>query len=116
MKGTQLGEFEEVVLLIVGVLYPDAYGLSIRTEIIEQTGRKVAIGAVHSALNRLEKKGFLTSKLSDATHERGGRRKRLFHITSAGKSALERSLHLRTSLWNKISDLAWKGLDYGTLN
>lgn len=113
MKGTNLGEFEELILLIVGVLYPDAYGLSIRQEIIEQTGRKAAIGAVHSGLNRLEKKGYLLSKLADGTHERGGRRKRLFHITAAGKHALEKNHELRNSLWNQIPDLAWKNLPYG---
>ncbi len=114
MKGTNLGEFEELILLIVGVLYPDAYGLNIRQEVIEQTGRKVAIGAVHSALNRLEEKGFLKSKLADATHERGGRRKRLFHITAAGKRALEKTQELRNGLWNQIPDLTWKHLGYGT--
>ena len=102
-----MGEFEEIILLIVGVLYPHSYGLSIREEVIAQTGRKVAIGAVHSALNRLEKKGFLTSMLSEATHERGGRRKRLFTITSSGKRALETSRELRNSLWSQISNLAW---------
>lgn len=113
MKGTNLGEFEELILLIVGVLYPDAYGLSIRQQIMEQTGRKAAIGAVHSGLNRLEKKGYLLSKLAEGTHERGGRRKRLFHITAAGKRALERNHELRNSLWNQIPDLAWKNLPYG---
>ncbi|WP_422355269.1 PadR family transcriptional regulator [Roseivirga pacifica] len=113
MKGTQLGEFEELVLLIVGVLYPEAYGLNIRTEIINQTNRKVAIGAVHSALSRLEEKGFLESKLADATHERGGRRKRLFNMTAAGKGALEKNHELRNSLFNQIPELALKGLKIG---
>ncbi len=113
MKGTELGEFEELVLLIVGVLYPEAYGLSIRQEIAAQTDRKAAIGAVHSALSRLEKKGFLKSELAEATHERGGRRKRLFQITAAGKKALEKARDQRNSLWNQISDLAWKDLTYG---
>jgi DNA-binding PadR family transcriptional regulator len=113
MKGTNLGEFEELILLIVGVLFPEAYGLSIRQEIKKQSGRAAAIGAVHSALNRLEEKGFLTSELADATHERGGRRKRLFQITAAGKRALETNHELRNSLWNQIPDLAWKNLGYG---
>ena len=112
MKGTQLGEFEELIMLVVGVLFPEAYGLSIRQEITDQIGRKVAIGAVHSALNRLENKGFLKSELANATHERGGRRKRLFHITAAGKRVLEKNHELRNSLWNQIPDLAWKHLSY----
>ena len=90
MKGTQLGEFEELVLLIIAVLSPDAYGLSIRQEIPKQTKRNVAIGAVHSVLNRLEDKGFVKSSLADATHSRGGRRKRLFQITAVGKEVMEK--------------------------
>ncbi len=113
MKGTHLGEFEELILLVVGVLYPDSYGLSIRSAVIEQTGRSVAIGAVHSALSRLEKKGFLTANLADATNDRGGRRKKLFTITSAGRQAVEKNRNLRNSLWDKIPELAWKGLSYG---
>lgn len=113
MKGTNLGEFEELILLIVGVLFPNAYGLNIRQEIIGQTGRSVAIGAVHSGLNRLEKKGYLTSKLADATHERGGRRKRLFQITAAGKEAMTKNHELRNSLWEQIPELAWKNISYG---
>ena len=108
MKGTQLGEFEELVLLVVGVLYPEAYGLSIREEIINQTKRKVAIGAVHSALSRLEDKGFLKSELADATHERGGRRKRIFTITAEGKRALEKNHEMRNALFNQIPDVALK--------
>ncbi|MEO1054141.1 MAG: helix-turn-helix transcriptional regulator [Bacteroidota bacterium] len=114
MKGSQLGEFEELVLLVTGVLFPEAYGLNIRREITEQTGRNVALGAIHSALNRLEKKGFLKSKLAEETHERGGRRKRLFWITAAGKRAMQTNHEVRNTLWNRIPELAWKGLDYGT--
>ena len=112
MKGTHLGEFEELILLIVGVLYPDAYGLSIRSSVIEQSKRNVAIGAVHSALSRLEEKGFVESKLSDATNERGGRRKKLFTITAAGRKAVVHNRELRNSLWDKIPDLAWEKLSY----
>ena len=106
MKGTQLGEFEELVLLVVGVLFPEAYGLNIREEIINQTKRKVAIGAVHSALSRLDEKGFLESELAEGTHERGGRRKRLFKITASGKQALEKNHELRNSLFSQIPEMA----------
>jgi PadR family transcriptional regulator PadR len=112
MKGTHLGEFEELILLIVGVLFPDAYGLSIRRTVIEQSKRSVAIGAVHSALSRLEEKGFLSSKLDDATNKRGGRRKRLFTITQAGGMAIEQNRELRNKLWDNIPDYALKGLSY----
>lgn len=113
MKGTHLGEFEELILLTIGVLYPDAYGLNIRNEIIRQTGRTVAIGAVHSALSRLSDKGFLKSELAKGTHERGGRRKRLFQITAAGKKAMYANRVLRNHLWDQISDLAWDTSYYG---
>lgn len=112
MKGTQLGEFEEVVLLVVGLLFPNAYGVNVRQEIESQIGRKVVLGAIHSALNRLENKGFLISKLADETHVRGGRRKRLFQITASGKKALETNRALRNDLWSQIPKVAWKGLSY----
>lgn len=110
MKGTHLGEFEELVILIVGVLYPNAYGLAIRREINEQTPRSVAIGAVHSALSRLEEKGFLKSHLADATKERGGRRKKLYTITAEGKKSMEYNRFLRNNLWNQIPELALKNI------
>ena len=112
MKGTNLGEFEELLLLIVANLFPEAYGLSIREEIKETSGRAVAMGAIHAALNRLEEKGFLKSDLAEATHERGGRRKRLFTITAAGKEALEINRSLRNDLWDKIPQLTWKNVQY----
>ncbi len=111
MKGSYLGEFEEIVLLLVAVMHEDAYGLAIQEQFEEQTGRSAAMGAVHAALNRLEKKGFVTSTLGEATSERGGRRKRIFSVTSAGKQALETSRELRNQLWEKIPDLSWKGLN-----
>ena len=110
MKGSYLGEFEEVVLLLVAMLGEEAYGLSIRTEFLAQTGRSAAIGAVHSALSRMEKKGFLSSEMGDSSGDRGGRRKRIFSVTASGKSALERSRTLRNNLWNQIPELHWKGI------
>lgn len=113
MKGTNLGEFEELLLLVVANLYPEAYGLSIREELKSSTGRAVAIGAIHAALNRLEEKSYLTSALASGTHERGGRRKRLFTLTQAGKEALEHNRSLRNTLWDKIPQLSWNNLKYG---
>ncbi len=110
MKGTQLGEFEELILLIAGVLYPDAYGLAIMHEVKKQTKRSAAIGAVHSALSRLEEKGFVKSHLDEATNERGGRRKKLYEITANGKMAIEHNRSLRNSLWDKIPELTWQNI------
>ncbi len=109
MKGTYLGEFEEMVLLIVGILYDEAYGLAISREIEGQTGRAVHLSAVHSALHRLEKKGFLASRLAEATPERGGKRKRLFRLTPIGSRALQDALSLRNELFGQIPQLALEG-------
>ena len=73
MKGTYIGEFEEIVLLTIGILQDEAYGVAIKLEIEERTKRKPSIGALHSALNRLEKKGLFNSHEGGATKERGGR-------------------------------------------
>ncbi len=102
MKGTHLGEFEELVLLTVGVLEDDAYGVTVTEAMQEQTGRAITISTVHTALYRLEKKGFVSSKLDGATKARGGRRKRLYTITSAGHAALVESRGLRDKLWGQM--------------
>jgi DNA-binding PadR family transcriptional regulator len=106
MKGYYLGELEELVLLTVGVLFPEAYGISVMDEIETQVGRSLNISAVHSVLTRLEDKGFLKSKMSDPTDERGGRRKRIFLLTAAGKRALEESNEVRNQLYNQIPKVA----------
>lgn len=106
MKGTYLGELEELVLLTVGILYPEAYGVAVMDEIEKQAGRSLNISAVHAVLTRLEEKGFLKSKMSDPTEERGGRRKRIFVLTAAGKRALEEANELRTQLFNQIPKMA----------
>lgn len=107
MKGTYLGEFEELVLLTVGALYDEAYGVAVMDEIKEETGRSVNISAIHSALRRLEEKGFVKSRMGGATNERGGRRKRYFVLTSYGKKALDEAQSLRLKLYNRIPDMAF---------
>ncbi len=104
MKGTYLGEFEELILLTVGILNDDAYGVAIKDEVDRQTGRKVRIGSIHSALQRLEEKGFLNSQMGGATAARGGRRKRLFTVTTAGKAAMVNSRDLRNNLWAQLPE------------
>ncbi|MBK8291782.1 MAG: PadR family transcriptional regulator [Flammeovirgaceae bacterium] len=106
MKGYYLGELEELVLLTVGVLFPEAYGISVMDEIEKQVGRSLNISAVHSVLTRLEDKGFLKSKMSDPTEERGGRRKRIFLITASGKRAIEEVNEIRNQLYNQIPKVA----------
>ena len=106
MKGTNIGEFEELVLLVIGALQEDAYSISIKMEMKERTGRNPSIGAMHSALNRLEKKGFIDSFEGGATKERGGRRKRFYRITAAGKKALALNHELRSNLIKLIPGLS----------
>jgi DNA-binding PadR family transcriptional regulator len=108
MKGTNLGEFEELVLLTVGVLNDQAYSIAITEEISRITGRSVSFGVVHSALSRLEQKGYVKSELGGATNERGGRRKRLFTISSAGKKALIRTKEQRDELWSLMPKAIFK--------
>ena len=107
MKGTYLGEFEELVLLTVGALYDEAYGVAVMDEIKEETGRSVNISAIHSALRRLEEKGFVKSRMGGATNERGGRRKRYFVLTSYGKKALDEAQSMRLKLYNRIPDISF---------
>ncbi len=106
----QLGEFEEVVLLLVAVHHNDAYGLSIANSIEEKLSRSVTLSSVHTALYRLEEKGFLESEVGGATRERGGRSKRIFKITSLGKQALESSRASRNMLWDMIPKISFEGL------
>ena len=102
-----IGEFEEVVLLTVAVLFENAYGISIKEEIESRLNRKVSVGAMRTALNRLEKKGFLISEFGEATAVRGGKRKRYFKVTRTGKAALEQVMETRKQLWNAIPSIAF---------
>jgi PadR family transcriptional regulator PadR len=108
MKGTNLGEFEELVLLTIAALVNDAYSVGICDELEKQTARTVKLGVVHAVLNRLEEKGLVKSKLGEATQARGGKRKRYYSITSAGKSALLKSKEVRDQLWSMIPQLSLK--------
>ncbi len=106
MKETRLGEFEEIILLLVGILEDGAYAFKIAEEFESQTGKSVSIGATHSTLDRLCKKGFLTSELGKPTAVRGGRRKRIYTISASGQEALTASKKLRISLWNQYPAFA----------
>lgn len=101
MKETRLGEFEEVILLLVGIMGDDAYAFRIAEEFESQTGRSASIGSVHSTLNRLSEKGFLTSEMGSPTSERGGRRKRIYTITAVGERVLRDARDFRMSLWRQ---------------
>ncbi|ELR70266.1 Transcriptional regulator, PadR family [Fulvivirga imtechensis AK7] len=106
MKKTRLGEFEEVILLLVGILGNEAYAFKIADEFESQTDRPVSIGAVHSTLNRLSEKGFLTSEMGSASAERGGRRKRIYSLTASGQRVLSDARDFRVSLWSQFPGFA----------
>ena len=107
MKGTNLGEFEETVLLTVAVLFGEAYGFTIKDEIENRTSREISIGAMRTTLARLEDKGFLKSELGEATNIRGGKRKRYYTVTRLGKQELDKVMKNRKELWNAIPKTAF---------
>lgn len=102
MNRKYLGEFEEIVLLTIAILFDDAYGVAIREEILARLDRKVSLGALHATLVRLEEKGYLSSTMGEATQKRGGRRKRNYQLTKAGKTALQETRDARSGLWDAI--------------
>ena len=103
MRRSDLGEFEELVLLSVAVLTPAAYSVVVAEELEQQTGRTITTGAVHAALQRLENKGFVNSRMGEPTAERGGRRKRLFTVTVAGSRMVHEVRDVRNRLWDRIA-------------
>lgn len=102
MKKYHLGEFEEIVILTIGILHKDAYGVSIKREIESRLERNVSMGALHTALVRLEDKGYVKSVDGEATEERAGRPKKYFQITALGKRAMAYSRSTRDGLWKAI--------------
>jgi PadR family transcriptional regulator, regulatory protein PadR len=110
MKGTNLGEFEELVLLTIATLVNDAYSVAICDVLEKNTGRSAKLGVVHAVLNRLEEKGFVKSKLGEATSTRGGKRKRYYAVTNAGKAAILKAKEVRDNLWSLIPGMALKNI------
>jgi PadR family transcriptional regulator PadR len=108
MKGSNLGEFEEIVLLTIAALASDAYSVAICDELEKHTGRSAKLGVVHAVLNRLEEKGYVKSTLGEATSSRGGKRKRYYTVSNTGKDALVKAKEIRDGLWSIIPDFILK--------
>ena len=108
MKETRLGDFEETLLLLVGILDKEAYAFKIAEEFESQTSRSVSIGAVHSTLNRLTEKGFLESEMGESTAERGGRRKRIYTITASGQRTLQDARDFKICSLESVSSFCWR--------
>ena len=107
-----MGEFEELILLIVAIMNGEAYGIGIIEELEKRTGRSAAIGAVQTVLKRMEDKGWVTSQFGEATKERGGKRKRYYTITAEGKKTLAENREKRNSLWAAVPKPV---LNYGSV-
>lgn len=101
-KGNHIGELEELILLLVGVLRDEAYAVGVLQEMKSQTGRELNISAIHAVLNRLEEKGLVTSQMGGATAERGGRRKRFYSLTAAGRQMIDQVREVREKLYGQL--------------
>ncbi len=108
MKGYYLGEFEEIVLLTVCGLQEGAYGNAVKEEINRCSHRQVGLSAIHAALYRMERKGYLTSQKGEPTKERGGKRKKYFSITPFGLKALKMAEETRQELRSSIPKIVWQ--------
>ena len=104
-----LGEFEQIVLLAILRLGAQAYGVSIRAEIEQRTGRALTVGALYRTLDRLEDKGYVSSAFSDPTPERGGRSKRYFNVSPLGLRTLRACHEALTAMWDGLEPLVLGG-------
>ena len=107
MKQYPLGEFEELVLLMVAALHDGAYGVSILENLENELGRKLNVSAVHVTLKRMEDKGYIKSRFGGITEERGGRRKKYYVITALGKRTLDAQYELRNSIYKRIPKISF---------
>lgn len=102
MSEHKIGEFEEIVMLTVGILHGNAYGVTIKDEIEERLHRSVSVGALQVTLRRLEKKGLLASEHGETEASRGGRPKLFFTLTAYGKNVLGDIREDRNKLWDAL--------------
>lgn len=100
-----LGEFELIVTLALLRLRENAYGVPIAREIEKSIGREVGVGSVYAALDRLERKGFVSSTVGEPTPERGGRAKRYFQVTNAGLRQIRETQKALVTLWRGLPQL-----------
>ena len=98
-----LGEFEQMILLAMMRLGENAYGSSIRQLLVETIKRDVTVGALYTTLERLESKGLVSSRLGEATAERGGRAKRYFSVSAEGRTQLAKTKQALDTLWRDVA-------------
>ncbi|MEL6557046.1 MAG: PadR family transcriptional regulator [Bacteroidota bacterium] len=99
MKKNRLGEFQELILMTVIVLQDEAYGNEIQRELEERLDERLSVGAIQTALKRMEEKGFLTSEWGESTQKRGGKRKRIYSATPYAHEVLHHMKNIRSRLW-----------------
>jgi PadR family transcriptional regulator PadR len=104
-SGTYLRDFELMILLVVLRLGDDAYGVPISREIKVHGRREVSLANVYATLERLQKKGYVSSKLADPTPERGGRAKRYFSVTALGLKKARDTQRILVRLWRELPEL-----------
>jgi PadR family transcriptional regulator, regulatory protein PadR len=108
MKDQSLGEFEELVLLMVAALHDEAYGVVILEGLEEKTKKSFNISAIHVVLKRMEDKGFVKSRFGGITDNRGGRRKKFYVITALGKRVLDNQYTLRVDIYKQIPKISFR--------
>jgi len=101
-RPVRLGEFEELILISVAALENEAYTVSIQEFIEERTGRNAPVGSVYIALERLQSKDCVRSKLGDPSPHRGGKRKKYYRITETGIKLLHQAHEARVYLWKGV--------------
>ena len=108
MRDQSLGEFEELVLLMVAALHDEAYGVAILESLEEKTKKNINISAIHVVLKRMEDKGFVRSRFGGITDNRGGRRKKFYVITALGKRMLDNQYTLRVGIYKQIPKISFR--------
>ena len=105
MSREALGNFELMVVLAILHVGEDAYGVPIAREREESSGKDVLLGSVYAALDRLEDKGLVSSRLGDPTPERGGRAKKYFKVTAKGVREVRDAQRTLVKLWRGLPEL-----------
>jgi PadR family transcriptional regulator PadR len=101
-KGSHLGELEQLVLLATARLRGEGYGVTIQQELVRRANRRAPVAAVYATLERLTAKGYLSTRMGEATAERGGRAKRHYRLTPAGARALRQSRAALDRMWEDL--------------
>ncbi len=111
MRGTNIGEFEELILLAVASLMPNAYGFAIMAELEKSTGRKLNLSSLHASLYRLQRKGLVNSEFGEPTNKRGGKKKKYYQLSTQGVVAITTAKDIRSGFWDNISLASLKEID-----